>query len=165
MTKDDVTSSTVATESTLLIAEIDAKKEKDVATCNISNAFIQIEINKHDDGAWTFMRIRGSLVNILCGIDANYAEYVILETSIRLLYVQVLKPISPHRNVIPRIKGIRIWMKQGDVKYKLHIRLTFGINAWHYGLFSYIPVLSIRNLKVRLAVIYGNSKLVSIIVS
>lgn len=51
MTKDDVTSSTVATESTLLIAEIDAKKEKDVATCNISNAFIQIEINKHDDGA------------------------------------------------------------------------------------------------------------------
>jgi len=51
------------TESTMIAAIIEAKENRDVATCDIPNAFIQTEVEKQDkDGHHTTMKIRGPLV-------------------------------------------------------------------------------------------------------
>jgi hypothetical protein len=46
--KEDATSPTVATESVLLTAIIDAFEQRDVAVVDIPNAFIQTRIDKED---------------------------------------------------------------------------------------------------------------------
>jgi hypothetical protein len=44
----EVSSPTVSTESTMLTAVIEAAKGRDVATCDIPNAFIQTEVEEVD---------------------------------------------------------------------------------------------------------------------
>jgi hypothetical protein len=44
MQREKVSSPTVSTESTMLMAVIEAKEGRDVATCDIPNAFIQTEV-------------------------------------------------------------------------------------------------------------------------
>jgi hypothetical protein len=63
ISKEDATSPTVATESVLLTAVIDAIEERDVAVVDIPNAFIQTRIDNEDDMA--IIRIGGELVEIL----------------------------------------------------------------------------------------------------
>ena len=78
MSREDVSSPTVSTESTLLTAVIEAKEGRDVATCDIPNAFVQTEVEKVDkDGNRTIMKVRGELVNILCELDPKYEEFVL----------------------------------------------------------------------------------------
>jgi hypothetical protein len=70
----------VSTESVLLTAVIEAREGRDVATCDIPNAFIQTNVQTEDsDGNRTNMKIRGTLVGILCEMDQDYAEYVVKE--------------------------------------------------------------------------------------
>jgi hypothetical protein len=64
--KDDAKSPTVATESVLLTAIVDAFERRDVAVVDIPNAFIQTRIDKEDDMA--IIRIRGELVDMLVEI-------------------------------------------------------------------------------------------------
>jgi hypothetical protein len=94
MHREQVSSPTVCTESVLLTAVIDAKEGRDVATCDIPNAFIQTDIQPHDeDGHRTIMKIRGALVDILCEMDPRYIDYVVSEGSQNALYVHVTKAI------------------------------------------------------------------------
>jgi hypothetical protein len=73
--KDDAKSPTVATESVLLTAIIDAFERRDVAVVDIPNAFIQTRIDKVDDMA--IIRIRGELVDMLVEIAPDtYKPYV-----------------------------------------------------------------------------------------
>jgi hypothetical protein len=75
ITKEDATSPTVATESVLLTAVIDALENRDVAVVDIPNAFIQTRITNEDDMA--IIRIRGELADILVEIaPAVYKSYV-----------------------------------------------------------------------------------------
>jgi hypothetical protein len=48
MQREEVSSPTVSTESTMLTAVIEAKEGRDVATCDIPNAFIQTEVKEVD---------------------------------------------------------------------------------------------------------------------
>jgi hypothetical protein len=94
MEREEVSSPTVSTESTLLTAVIEAEEQRDVATCDIPNAFIQTEVEDHDkDGNRTIMKIRGQLVDILCEIDPIYKEYVVYENGQKVLYVHITKAI------------------------------------------------------------------------
>jgi Reverse transcriptase (RNA-dependent DNA polymerase) len=94
MGRDDVSSPTVSTESTLLTATIDAKENRSVATCDIPNAFIQTTLTDHDVvGKRTIMKIRGDLVAILCRMDPQYEQYVEWEAGKPVLYVHVTKAI------------------------------------------------------------------------
>ena len=61
MSREDVSSPTVSTESTLLTAVIDAEEERDVATADVPNAFVQTALEEVD-GQRTVMKIRGAAV-------------------------------------------------------------------------------------------------------
>ena len=90
MSHEDVSSSTVSTESTLLTAVIEAEEGRDVSTCDIPNAFVQTEVQKEDsDGNKTIMTVRGVLVNILCEIDPVYKDYVTFIKGKKVLYLHI----------------------------------------------------------------------------
>jgi hypothetical protein len=92
MNREEVSNPTVNTESTLLIAVIEAEEERDIATCDIPNAFIQTHMeDKDQDGNRTIIKIRGVLVDVLCDIDPKYKEYVEIENEKKILYVLVTK--------------------------------------------------------------------------
>jgi hypothetical protein len=94
MDREEVSSPTVSTDSTILTAVIEAEEGRDVATCDIPNAFIQTEVAKTDkDGHRTIMKIRGSLVNILCSIDPTYADFIVQEGTNDVLYVHIHRAI------------------------------------------------------------------------
>ena len=93
MNREDVTSPTVSTESTMLTAVIDAMEHRDVATCDIPNAFVQTEVEERDgDGNRLIMKIRGACVDILCKINPLYREYVVEEQGQSVLYVHLTRP-------------------------------------------------------------------------
>ena len=48
MNRDEVSSPTVNTESTLLTAVVEAEEEREIATCDIPNAFIQTHAEEKD---------------------------------------------------------------------------------------------------------------------
>ena len=94
MSREDVSSPTVCTESTILTAVIEAQEERDVATCDIPNAFIQTEMQERDaDGNRTIMKIRGVLVDILCEMIPEYKEYIVQEGSQNVLYMHITRAI------------------------------------------------------------------------
>ena len=94
MSREDVSSPTVATESTMLTAVVEAQEGRDVATCDIPNAFVQTDVEKVDKhGNRTIMKIRGVLVDILCEIDPIYRDYVVMEGNQKVLYLHITKAI------------------------------------------------------------------------
>jgi hypothetical protein len=66
ISKEDASSPTVAMESVLLSCIIDAEEEQDVPVVDISNAFIQTQVENEND--MSFIKIRGILVDILVEI-------------------------------------------------------------------------------------------------
>ena len=96
MGREEVSSPTVSTDSTLLTAVIEAEEGRDVATCDIPNAFVQTKVDHVDkDGNRTIMKIRGVLVDILCEMDPLYQDYVVLEgrNQQKVLYVHITRAI------------------------------------------------------------------------
>ena len=94
MSREDTSSPTVRTESTMLTSVIEAHERRHVATADIPNAFIQTTVEDVDDeGNKTIMKIRGVLVDILCDIDPVYRDYVVYEGSQKILYVHIKKAI------------------------------------------------------------------------
>jgi hypothetical protein len=78
----------------LLTAVIEAREQRDVATCDIPNAFIQTEVAQQDkEGNRIIMKIRGILVEILCELDPTYQNYVVVENGHKVLYVHVQRAI------------------------------------------------------------------------
>jgi hypothetical protein len=81
-------------ESVLLTTVIDAKEGRNVATCDITNAFIQTGLQTVDcDRNRTIMKIRVSLVGILCEMDQTHSKYVINEEHRDVMHVHVRKAI------------------------------------------------------------------------
>jgi hypothetical protein len=75
ISKEDASSTTVATESVLLSCIIAAEEGRDVIVVDIPNAFIQTRVENEKDMA--FIKIRGVLVDILVEIaPAVYMPFV-----------------------------------------------------------------------------------------
>ena len=91
---DEVMSLTVSTEGTLLSAVIEAQEGQDIATCDVSNAFIQTHVEEKDkDGNQTIMKKRGVCVDMLCEIDPIYQDYMVTEGNQKVLYVHITQAI------------------------------------------------------------------------
>jgi hypothetical protein len=94
MDREEVSSPTVSTEALFITAAIDAAEGRDVATCDIPNAFIiQTDLNEDKDGHRTIMKILGVLVDILCEMDDNYTQCVTYEGKQKVLYVHIIKAL------------------------------------------------------------------------
>ena len=94
MDRDEVSSPTVTTEAIMITGVIEALEGRDVATCDIPNAFVQTELKEHDlDGHRTIMKIRGPLVDILIEMDSEYEKFVVTRDNEAVLYVHVLKAL------------------------------------------------------------------------
>ena len=94
MAKENVASPTAMTESILLTAVIDAEEHRDVAMVDISNAFIQMDVENNDDGSWVMMKIRGPLVDMLVELSPEiYRDFVCYKGKSKVLYVHILKTI------------------------------------------------------------------------
>jgi hypothetical protein len=86
LAREDTSSPTVSTEATLLTLIIEAKEGRKVITVDIPNAFIQTEHPfKDSEGNKMIMKIRGTVVDILCGIDPVYNDYVEIEKGEKVL--------------------------------------------------------------------------------
>jgi Reverse transcriptase (RNA-dependent DNA polymerase) len=91
--KDNTASPTVATESILLTAAIEAKENRDVMSADIPNAFVQTDmiINEHEK---MMMKICGPLVDMLTTLDPElYSSFVVYKNNNKVLYVQLLKAL------------------------------------------------------------------------
>ena len=94
MTKEESTSPTTTLESVIITAVVDAKENRDVATVDIPNAFIQTELAKKEEDDRVILKIRGKLVDMLVDIDpGTYAKFVAFENGKKILYCEVLKAI------------------------------------------------------------------------
>ena len=94
MRSEEAASPTVMTESVLLTATIEAQEERDVATFDIPNAFIQTEVQPRDEqGDRIIMKIKGAMIDMLIDIDDSYEEYVAYERGERVLYVHIQRAI------------------------------------------------------------------------
>ena len=92
MSREDVSSPTVSTESVLLTATIDAEEGRDVATADVPNAFIQTAL-EDSNAERTIMKIRGPAVKILSEIDPIYKPYIVIERAEPVLYTHVTQAI------------------------------------------------------------------------
>ena len=91
MRPEEAASPTVMTESVLLTAAIEAHENRDVATWDIPNAFIQTAVEELDqDGDQIIMKIRGAMVDMLLEIDESYQEFLVYEKGQKVLYVHIL---------------------------------------------------------------------------
>ena len=92
LSREDNASPTVALESIMLTAIVDAKEKRDVMTADIPNAFIQAQMpNLDDPNELVYMKITGVLVDLLVEMAPEvYKPYVTMEGGKKVLYVQVL---------------------------------------------------------------------------
>jgi Reverse transcriptase (RNA-dependent DNA polymerase) len=91
--KEESASPTVATESVLITAAMEAEEERDIMSADIPNAFVQtnMEVNGNEK---MMMKIRGPLVTMLIELDPDlYSPFVVEENGNTVLYVQLLKAL------------------------------------------------------------------------
>ncbi len=93
ISKENVSSPTVATESVLLTSLVDARDNCDIAIVDIPNAFIQTVME--DDEDKVIMRIRGHMVDVLVKIAPKvYGPYLSTDKQgSKQLLVKCLNPI------------------------------------------------------------------------
>eukprot|EP00543_Licmophora_paradoxa_P010625 CAMPEP_0202466662 /NCGR_PEP_ID=MMETSP1360-20130828/69430_1 /ASSEMBLY_ACC=CAM_ASM_000848 /TAXON_ID=515479 /ORGANISM="Licmophora paradoxa, Strain CCMP2313" /LENGTH=141 /DNA_ID=CAMNT_0049090879 /DNA_START=1 /DNA_END=423 /DNA_ORIENTATION=+ len=84
--KEEASSPTASSEAILITGVVEAKQHRDVMTLDIPNAFVQTSVPQ--DGDKIVMKIRGTLVDILCPICPEvYEPYVTYEGKHKVLYV------------------------------------------------------------------------------
>jgi hypothetical protein len=95
LSREDAASPTVALESIMLTAIIDAKEKRDVMTADVPNAFIQAQMPNLDDAnERVFMKITGVLVDLLVEMAPEvYKPFVTFEGNKKVVYVQVLRAL------------------------------------------------------------------------
>ena len=87
--KEDAAAPTVAIESVMLSATIDAMEERDVATVDIPGAFMQADIDEV-----VHVRFEGKIAEMLVKMDPKlYRKYVKDENGKTVLYVELLKAL------------------------------------------------------------------------
>ena len=89
MSKEKSSSPTADLKSVILTAIIDAHEERDVATTDVPNAFIQTD----HKGLVVYMKIKGQLVDIICKIRPDFKNYVTIQDKKKVVYVKMLKAL------------------------------------------------------------------------
>jgi hypothetical protein len=114
--KEEASSPTVALESVLLTATIDAAEHRDVATIDIPNAVVQTKLENEGDKA--IMQLRGRLAELMVKIAPEiYRKYVVINRKGKtMLYVRLQNALY----------GI---MKAALLYYERFVRDILGIGS------------------------------------
>jgi hypothetical protein len=70
-TKDETSSVTVATDALMLSILINAKERRDVATADVTGAYLHAEMK-----LFTLLKMEGEPVDIMCNVFSNYKKFV-----------------------------------------------------------------------------------------
>ncbi len=93
--KEEAASPTVATESILISATIDAKERRATAVIDIPNAYIQTpnhKVKEHHREA--IMKVKGKLAEYLVKVAPEvYGPYIVYENGVPVIYLRILKAI------------------------------------------------------------------------
>jgi hypothetical protein len=90
--KEEASSPTALTEAIMMTAAIKADENRNVMTADISNAFVQTEMDNKSERI--MMKIKGPLAEMLVKIEPEvYGEFLIEEDNQKVIYVQVLKAL------------------------------------------------------------------------
>ena len=95
LSREDAASPTVALESIMLTATVDAKEHRDVMSADVPNAFIQAHMpDINDADKQVFMKITGVLVDLMVEMAPEvYKPYVTIENNKKVIYVQVIRAL------------------------------------------------------------------------
>ena len=94
ISKEDKASPTVLNESIMLTTAIDAQENRDVASYDVPNAFIQTLLPVKSSGERVIMKVRGKLVKWLVDINRSaYKSLVVIEKGTEVLYLNILRAI------------------------------------------------------------------------
>lgn len=86
--KEDVTSPTVQLESLIVTMLMDEHQHRDVATADISGAFLRADMKE-----FILVRITGDSVDIICEVHPEYRQHVTIEKGKQVLYVRLRKAL------------------------------------------------------------------------
>jgi Reverse transcriptase (RNA-dependent DNA polymerase) len=91
--KEEASSPTVSLESVMLTSAIDAIEERDVASADLPNAFVQTRLENEEDKV--VMRLRGKLAELMVKVAPEiYRKYVIInKKGEQVLYVRLLNAL------------------------------------------------------------------------
>ena len=92
--KEEIWITTSYMESIMLASVMDTKEDRDVATKDITNLFIQTPIYRKPGEEKIIMKIKGVLVNMLVQTDPEkYGPNVVYEKGKKVLYLDLFKAI------------------------------------------------------------------------
>ena len=138
--KEEAASPTAYLESVFLTAVIDAKEERDVATIDVPNAFVQTRLKDDKDKA--IMRLRGRLAELMVEVAPDvYGQYAFKDSKgTTILYVRLLNAlygimkaaILYYKRFVKDIKSIGFEINPYDpcVANKV-VNGTFLTLVWH----------------------------------
>ena len=86
--KEDVASPTIQLESLIVSLIIDAKEGRDVAIADVVGAYLLANMQDY-----VLIKLTGKTVDIMCGVDKVYEEYVAMENGKRVLYLRLKKAL------------------------------------------------------------------------
>ena len=86
--KEDVASPTIQLESLIMSLIIDAKEGRDVAIADVVGAYLLANMKDY-----VLVKLTGRTVDIMCGVDKGYEEYVAIENGKRVLYLRLKKTL------------------------------------------------------------------------
>jgi hypothetical protein len=87
-TKDETSSATVATDALILSILIDAKERRDIATADVSGAYLHANMKD-----FTLLEMEGESVDIMYNVCADYKIFVCYENGKKVLYLEPLKAL------------------------------------------------------------------------
>ncbi len=94
MQREDATSPTASLESIILTSTIEAHENRDVATIDVPNAFIQTEVEYKEGEEWITLKVQGVLVDMLVKMEPEiYKDRIVYENGKKTIYMIVLKAI------------------------------------------------------------------------
>ena len=88
VSKEESASPTVSLEGLILSMLIDAREERDIATADVSGAYLHANM---DD--FVIVKLTGQTVDIMCNVNDEWKQLVIEENGKKVLYLQLKKAL------------------------------------------------------------------------
>ena len=118
--EEDASSPTVSTEALLLTAVIDAKEGREIATCDITGAFLKADMKD-----FVLIVLRNDEIDALIQANQKYKQYIkTLDKNRRVLYLQLSKAMYGY------LKSARLFWEHLSTYFS---KLGFTQNQYNLG--------------------------------